>query len=383
MTERRVSVSIAGVLGGLAYFVRPDLCVFSVLISLSLVLTMRDRQVRKKSISLAAATGVTLALCIFFAIIYFRSPVPLPFYAKSLNLYSATIYEQNRGVAQVHLAKFLRYYWPLLITILAGLVVNFRQWIKLRMSEWGMLLAIVVFIVYYRFFVLQIMPFGARFYYPVWPVLVFLSAQSVAIMVDKLLPSIQDLFRKEKILHSKVLVTKMLSTGFISLLLLSPLYRVAAITKQTENLILELREVNLAHLTLLDAYDTWGRDIWFRLDRFSALPDDLVIAATEVGLPGTWNLNKTIIDLAGLNERIFSQQKFVASTLFARYSPDLIYLPHPAYDDMLKSILHSDYFYQNYEYFSANQLHKTLGVGIKRDSKYYPDMLKVIYADQD
>ena len=114
---------------------------------------------------------------------------------------------------------------------------------------------------------------------------------------------------------------------------------------------------------------------WARLDQFSALPDDLVIATTEVGFPGALNPKKVIVDLAGLNERRFAMQPLSAERLFAAYRPDLIYMPHPHYVEMTKSIEAHPDFKKDYEVFSSRQVGASqFGLAIRKDSPHYAAM---------
>jgi hypothetical protein len=64
--------------------------------------------------------------------------------------------------------------------------------------------------------------------------------------------------------------------------------------------------------------------------------------------------------------------------LFAVYSPDWIYLPHPDYVAMNRSIREHPTFQRDYEVFEANALATTMGLAIKRTSPYYAAMREVI-----
>ncbi|WP_437649350.1 hypothetical protein [Sorangium sp. So ce362] len=95
----------------------------------------------------------------------------------------------------------------------------------------------------------------------------------------------------------------------------------------------------LGHFNLVKHGSTSGpQKYWFAIDRVSTLPDDLVMATTEVGMLGAMNLEKTIVDLAGLNDRRFALEPFSADRLFEAYKPDLIYMPHPHYVKMIDDL---------------------------------------------
>ena len=81
-----------------------------------------------------------------------------------------------------------------------------------------------------------------------------------------------------------------------------------------------------------------NRVIFGGLDRYAELPDDLVVATTEVGVLGASMPNKTVIDLAGLNTAQFAKQAFDPSALFATRRPDVIYMPHWHYVEMNEAL---------------------------------------------
>jgi hypothetical protein len=121
----------------------------------------------------------------------------------------------------------------------------------------------------------------------------------------------------------------------------------------------------------------WPSEYWYRLDRFVSLPDDLVIAATEVGLPGVLAPRKTIVDLAGLNESQFARHPFSAERLFARYRPDLLYMPHPNYAEMNRAI-EERLDAEGYDFHTARELDVDFGVAIRRDSRHYDAMRRIV-----
>ena len=140
---------------------------------------------------------------------------------------------------------------------------------------------------------------------------------------------------------------------------------------------------SLARFTVLDGYRGKWSDYWFRLVEFSALPNDLVIAATEIGHLAALNPEKTVVDLSGLNETEFAHQGFSADFLFQRYRPDLIYMPHPDYRPMLEEITHNPHFTEHYDYFSAHEINVAMGVALWRESRYYPAMRAIVEMKGD
>ena len=140
----------------------------------------------------------------------------------------------------------------------------------------------------------------------------------------------------------------------------------------------QLFQGNLVEFDILDTYKKRWQTYWFGLDGFSRLPDDLVLATTEIGLPAAMNPRKTIVDLSGLNETAFAHHGFSADHLFQTYCPDLIYLPHPHYTRIIEQIINSPFFIQYYEHFPALELGTEMGVALWRGSRYYPEMRAVL-----
>lgn len=129
-----------------------------------------------------------------------------------------------------------------------------------------------------------------------------------------------------------------------------------------------------------DIFNQWG-SITFDLDKFSQFPNDFVIASTEVGHPGILNSRKVIVDLAGLNTADFAHPPFSTELLFRKYRPDLIYMPHPDYREMIAQIKSDTYFGEHYEYFDGEARGALLDIAIWKDSKYYPMMQQIMRAE--
>ena len=120
----------------------------------------------------------------------------------------------------------------------------------------------------------------------------------------------------------------------------------------------------------------WPSTYWYRLDRFVSLPDDLVIATTEVGLPGVLAPRKTIVDLAGLNDSQFAGI-FLDRAPVRTLSPDLLYMPHPNYVEMNRAI-EERLDAEGYDFYTARELDVDFGLAIRRDSRHYDAMRRIV-----
>jgi hypothetical protein len=112
---------------------------------------------------------------------------------------------------------------------------------------------------------------------------------------------------------------------------------------------------------------------WFRPDAFAALPDDVVIATSEVGLISALAPRKKIIDIAGLNDPAIALSGFSAARLFADGGPDVLFFPHPDYREFIQQMLEAPEI-TGYDLYPPGALGSLLGVGIKRSSRHYRKM---------
>lgn len=356
-----------GAVGWSGFSARPDLLLYSFIVPISIAVSGSDFRTKRDGLLVLGLTAVAVGVQIFFAWRYFNSPLPLSFYAKGARLYGEFLVAQYRFIPVVEFLSYAASYWYLGVLIGADLIFNFKEW-KARVSalEKGFLAATGLFVLYYLFFVLQIMPYHQRFYYPTLPAILFLAAQSAVRLSAKLPQSA----RRELRISSRAarLLTTLFLLGFLFPAALSVSRAIGS----------QLYKGQFLHFDILDDYRRRGYTYWFRLDAFSALPDDLVMATTEVGIPAAMNPQKTIVDLSGLNETNFVRNGFSADYLFQNYQPDLIYMPHPHYQRTIEQISGHPHFVQSYEYFPASVLGVKMGVALKRDSRYHSEMRAIV-----
>jgi hypothetical protein len=79
-------------------------------------------------------------------------------------------------------------------------------------------------------------------------------------------------------------------------------------------------------------------------------PPGTRFAMSEHGLVSASAPDAEIVDVAGLHDRTFALAGFSAAELFRR-APDVIWLPHPDYGDMLRAILDDATFRREYLYY--------------------------------
>ena len=366
--ERRASPSRAvalGAWGGLAFTVRPDLLLFSLAIPCCWILFEKESFRRRLAWLVLATTALFAGLQVLLASIFLHSPVPLPFYAKSLHLYDEYIFQFYARGPRFELFQFCRLHIHLIAIIAACVLLNPAAWWRRASAlDKGLVAAAIAFMSYYWLFVLQILGGWQRFYYPVLPALAYLACRSISFTLPDWLSQAP---------NSRAW-RQMLAFGLLAgLICLGPLfwgefgaYRVARQQSRTD------------HISLVYCTRERWQGSWIALERISRLPDDLVIATTEVGLPGVLNLDKIILDMAGLQNTSFAHAPFSANLLLAKDRPDMIYMPHPHYKKMIREIESHPLFLSDYDFFPAERYNALSGVAIRRQSSHYPDLRRIL-----
>jgi len=359
------SYALFGALGGLSLAVRPEFATLAALVPTSIVIFAKSPAQRRAGLAALGATFGVLAAHLAFCKLYFGSALPLPFWAKGTDLYGAGIARAYRGGTTHDLLTWLGFFWPLFVPIVVDIGASPRAFLRETPAIEKGILAAALFLMGYSWLVVTpIMGHSQRFFYPPLPLLVYLSAASVGRLLK--LASERGSGKASGVALAGALV--------YGLSMLAPPFAQAG--KDLTNAMtggvfarFDMRKHSL---------EQGPQRYWFGLDRFSALPDDAVIATTEVGMLSALNLKKTVIDLAGLNEPKFALSKFSADTLFTAWKPDLIYMPYPHYTAMIEEIQRHPAF-ADYEVYSKAQL-QTLefGIAIKKGSKYYPQMDAVV-----
>jgi hypothetical protein len=357
-----------GLYGGIAYFIRPDLMLYTTLLPLALFVFNAGMNARRNAILILGLTLLVAGSEVAFASVYFHSPFPLPFYAKALGLYEDFDMTRYRHAAANEFFDYVMSYRFLLLVIAADLALNFREWVRQSSPiEKGLLIATALFIFYYLFCVLQIMQANQRFYYPTLPAIAFLAARSAVRLAQRL-----PVFLKRDLRRLPFSAGIFLILGaWVALWPMGLLLYRRAVPK--------LASRRLARFDVTQEYKEIYWYYWFCLDDFSKLPNGMVMATTEVGHPAGMNPDRTIIDLAGLNDRMFAHQRFSAAVLFQTYHPDLIYMPHPDYQGMLRNLTADPTFQRDYEFFPVRKLCSAqMDVALLRGSPYYEAMRRIV-----
>ena len=353
---------LIGVLGGLFFVVRPDMLIIVMGIVPFLLIRTSHSQFLKYALGMLT--------CILFQLLvtwlYFENPLPLSFYAKNIAVYSEQFYGYYTNTSEGYFVEFLLSYPYLISIIIIGWVTRFRLW---QWQDKGLLLGSILFCFYHVVFVIPIMGFSQRFFYPILPIIVLLASKQLLHIIDNLPANIIDTFKNYPI---RIL--------FIPLLLLlafiNPMPIILTLVQYTQPD--DAPTIGMGKFDLQTTYDYLYDDNWYGLDELSKLDDDIIIATTEVGLPSAMNPLKAIIDLAGLNHPNFALSGFSADWLMAKENqPDWIYMPFPHYEGMWFALSEHPIFKEDYQFFAAQSLGTSMDVAIKRDSIFYSDMVEL------
>lgn len=371
--QRSLTVSstlLMGFMGGLAFSFRPDLLIYTFSVPVAILLFSSNRSARLKATGVISVTLISVLFQILFYSKYLNSPLPLSFYAKSSSHYGSYLRESYHLFSLKQLCNYI-FSFPLLFSVIGmALFIDFRRWWQgISAIGKGLLLATAAFFGYHLFFVIPIMGYSQRFYYPTLPALLFLAVRSVIFINER--TSLNDILHKELIdkVDSKVILA--VTVLFLMFFFGPPFTRDVYHLVKTDNG--EYRGFDVT-----EEYRERWTGYWFCLDEFSLLPDDMVIAATEIGHPLAMNPGKIILDLTGLNETMIAHNGFSPDSFFQRFQPDLIYMPHPDYREMIRQIYADSFFINHYEMFPSSDLSTTIALALNRDSKYYDRMLQIV-----
>ncbi|MBN2476865.1 MAG: hypothetical protein JXB62_19820 [Pirellulales bacterium] len=358
--------------GYLAFLARPDNGVYATLFpALAILLLVRGPRRKLLAVFALSLLAVLLADAAVKWLV-FGSPLPLPFYAKQHGAYRG--YANPDGPNPfLLLSVFLATALPFVCAV----------WLLARRETIRVLTALLVPVALtfgYYFSVNQIMGAAGRFYFPSLPFFVV----AAAVVVDDRLRAAGE---------GCVLGQRELLTRLVILLLVIGVGRegLAAATARYQSTL-----PPAGTTAARPAYDVAAEEPLPAVDRWDAIqamaslaervPAGTVIALSEHGVVGARAPQATLIDLVGLHDRQFALHGFSAAELFRR-KPDLIWLPHYHYTNILGGILQSDAFWRDYAFYPGAF---DYGLAIRNDSPHRARLTvlvdqqwKALYGDRD
>lgn len=352
---------LLGFLGGAGIIVRPDALILIFVLSLAWFARPATRRVAYR---VWVAAFLIIVCWMAGAFLYFGSALPLPFFAKNVRVYGTEFYDHYELAGVEYLLAFVQAMWLPVLTLILGIVLARA---RLRTFDRAALLGLAAFSAYHVLIVVPIMGFHWRFFVPALP-LFLLPASRLMLELMRRIP----LPVREGILAHPIptlLVPLVLIPAWLNP---QPLLQLTAVHGPGS-------WENWGQFDLVRLYwDGFARH-WLHLDLLASLPDTLKIATTEVGLVGMMHPNKTVIDLAGLNEPALAYG-FDADRLFSdpALRPDWIYMPFRHYEEMIRTIEAHSIFQQEYRYFRAEEIGANMGVAVRLNSPHTSAMLHIM-----
>jgi hypothetical protein len=217
--------------------------------------------------------------------------------------------------------------------------------------------SLLIFLFYHTFLVTPIMGYYERFLYPVWPILVYLTCKSWSVLM--------------RLRGGPPQISRWIPASLIAGL---SLWMLAFTWMHRPNNL----QSTLGKMDMNTAYLQLGQNNWPFLPEFLYLGDSLKIASTELGILGAMAPRNTIYDLSGLHNLETARYGLDTDRLLREQHPDLIYMPHPDYVEMIASLRQDSSFRVHYLEFPADNLNSWLGIALWKESPFFLQMQHIV-----
>lgn len=351
--------------GYLAFLARPDNGIYAMLFPVLCFLLLGTGLRGKQIVVFVASMIGLLAADATVKWLVFGTPLPLAFYAKQHGAYSG--YANPEGPNPL-----------LLLQTFLGVVLPFLCVILLLAARRTKPILVVFFVPValtfgYYFTVNQIMGVAGRFYMPSLPFFVV----AAALMLDEQLQAAESkgLFKPKDLLLRLTVLLLILAVGRQTLAHASAWYQKGLAEKVAAEKVAA---------TVPKTYKTEAEEPLPPIDRWDALnamarlakeaPPGTTIALSEHGLIGAAAPQVVLIDLVGLHDRQFAMHGFSAEELFRR-KPDLIWMAHYHYTNIVGSIVDSEAFWKEYTFYPGAL---DYGLAIRKESPHFNALSKLI-----
>lgn len=346
----------------LAYLTRPDSGLYCVLIPFLLIIADDIRQWKQALIYVAV---FFLIICgdLFIKKLVFGDWVALSFFAKSSGFYRGYI-GPWKWMAGYETLLFLRTSLPYIV--LMTIFVSRRTFLQLA----AILLPVFLTFCYFAT-VIQIMGYGARYYYPAIP---FFVMGAYVASNDYMKYRLVAPLKKDVFLRLRITAALIMSIGLF--------------LPQTEKAVNYIwRDWFVGEAEIYQAkthYTTRSSEVlpnlgwWVSLREMNTLmqnlPPGIVLAASEYGYIGSNYPTTTIIDLVGLHDRYIAYNGFSESYVFSK-KPDVIWFAHPDYTYIVSVMLDSPTFVENYDFYPNAY---DYGLAVRRNTGFSADITKAL-----
>jgi hypothetical protein len=346
----------------LAFLARPENGILAVLFAgLALVLLSPPPGAKRRGALYLAALAGILAMDALLKQLVFADVVPLSYYVKRSGFYQGYL---DRGLWNPF--KYLELMWKLVLPCAAVFVLVLAR----RHARIGTVFAVpVVAAIAYYFTVVQVMGAQARFYVPLLPLVI----SPAALLLDRAMARVDT----PTLIPTAALVARVALLGLAATTV--PLGLRAA-GRQYDRQVRQEWE-NAAHVRPTRSQNGlprlgWWSSIQAMSQWVDRAPAGTTVALSEVGLVGARAPHVRLIDLSGLNDRVFAHQGFSAEDLFRR-QPDVIWLPPAAYSQIVNAIELSPRLREEYLYYPGAF---DYGLALRRESPRMPQILPLVHA---
>ena len=361
--DTTLSLILTILAGYLTFLARPDNLIYALLFPplCVLVLSEGDRKTNWRHF----LAGIFLILLIDTVLkrLVFGDALPLPFYAKTSGYYEGYLgaYKWN---PVIYLFDFAR-----LVAILLVMTVLF---VRANSAKYIVAFLTPVAITFgYYFSVVQVMGLEARYYLPAMPFFAICAFAVWGCFIENAHGGLFEGLLGDKFIRLKLIVL------LVFLSFLQP-----AVVNYLGNLYQRMTLSFEQKYGSVTTYETdskrlppelgWWPSIQAMSGIVSDLPEGTKLAMSEYGYIGANAPGMYIIDPLGLNDPVFAHDGFSAQEFFGR-KPDLIWLPHPDYTKIFASILDSEIFIREYDFYPGAF---DYGVAVRRDSKNYEAIIE-------
>lgn len=350
---------LAVLAGYLSYLTRPDNLVYAMGLPVCCQLLLSDKAQKKDSARYLFGFLAVLLVDSLVKWIIFADPLPLPFYAKTSGYYEGYV-----GAYQWNPLAYLIYFGSFVLPFLVLMLLYVQ---KKTVKVVGAFIIPVALTFVYFFSVVQIMGMEARYYAPALPFFII----SGFLVFDRYLET-RHANTNASLLTDRYIRLRLLTVFGLIILLVQPAFRVFAGEKYEKLFLSQERVISNAvgYKTISGQVPPalgWWASIQAVSDMASNLPAGTRLALSEYGYVGANAPDISIIDPLGLNDPVFAHDGFSAKEFFNR-KPDLIWLPHPDYTKIAASILDSEIFLREYEFYPGAF---DYGVAIRKESQHY------------
>lgn len=353
--DKRYSMLLTIFASYFAYLARPDNIIYAYIFPLLCIWVLLNINRKTKAIYFIIGLSLILAIDTILKYVILGDPLPLPFYAKTRGYYEgySAAYKWN---PVNYVFDFATFVFPFLIIIIFSFT---KDSLKLLAA---FLVPVIITFGYYSS-ILQIMGWGARYYFPSVPFFVISSC----LIVDQYIQKGDEI--KESINTNLI---RLIAILFIVVLVSQPDVK-TKVAKVYEQLFVPPRLVysSSTRYTTLSKQSLPHLGWWTTIEEFSEiatdLPEGTKVALSEYGLVGARAPHIHIIDPLGLHDPFFAHNGFSSSVFFER-EPELIWFPHGDYTKILSSILDSREFWEYYEFYPGAF---DYGLAIRKDSAHF------------